>query len=54
MHFCMIVLKAYNTRCIRLKLIKHWSEHVLSIEECHPYRQCDEYFCFFHDDSVDI
>ena len=52
-HALLYVSKAYNTRCIRLKLIKHWSEHVFSIEECHPYRQCDDFFvCVFYDDAV--
>ena len=30
---------AYKTRCISLKLFKHWSEPIAKIEAYHPYRQ---------------
>ena len=33
------VIIAYKTRCICLKLFKHWSEPVAKIEAYHPYRQ---------------
>ena len=33
------VSRAYKTRCICLKLFKHWSEPIVKIEAYHPYRQ---------------
>ena len=33
------VSRAYKTRCICLKLFKHWSEPIVKIEIYHPYRQ---------------
>ena len=30
---------AYQTRCICLKLFKHWSEPIAKIEAYHSYRQ---------------
>ena len=35
------VCTAYKTRCICLKLFKHWSEPIVKIEAYHPYRQSD-------------
>ena len=33
------VSRAYKTRCICIKLFKHWSEPIIKIEAYHPYRQ---------------
>ena len=33
------VSRAYRTRCICLKLFKHWSEPIVMIEAYHTYRQ---------------
>ena len=39
--FCMLV-QPKKTRCICLKLFKHWSEPIFKIEAYHPYRQSFE------------
>ena len=33
------VSRTYKTRCICLKLFKHWSEPIAKIEAYHSYRQ---------------
>ena len=47
------VSRAYKTRCICLKLLKHWSEPIVKIEAYNPYRQSLVIILsIFYDDAV--